>query len=154
MSSGGGRRIQVTLRGSWSPRNGGVMTGARHREPLKAGQGPDLKYLPGQTLRSVDFTLCKLYLKNMPKTSSGCSLGRTRTFKKCHMAAQAIVVWGPETGDLFLETQGVADRTPRICQAAWGSRSAAPQTAPGSHFFPAVGFLGFSLHVAQMNQSV
>jgi hypothetical protein len=75
-------------------------------------------------------------------------------FEKGHMAARAIVVWGPETGDLFLETQGVADRTACICQAAWGSHSVPPQTAPGSHFFPAVGFLGFSLHVAQMNQSV
>ena len=34
------------------------MTGARHRALSRAGQEPDLKYLPGQTLRSVDFTLC------------------------------------------------------------------------------------------------
>lgn len=71
------------------------------------------------------------------------------------MAARAIVVWGPETGDLFLETRGVADRTPRICRAAWGiTQQVPPQVVPSSHFFLAVGFLGLSLHVAQMNQSV
>lgn len=41
-SSGGGKRIQVTLRGSWSLRDSGVMMGARHREPSRAEQGPDL----------------------------------------------------------------------------------------------------------------
>ena len=91
----------------------------------------------------------------MPKTSSGCSLGRNT-----HVQKSAIWQPGPSWyGDLKQVTCSLKHEEWQTGLHT-SARQPADHTAgpspggPGFHFFPAVGFLGLLLHVAQMDQSV